>query len=167
MRFRPLFISEDERTPRPMFEQMTREQLVAELRRLDTERPSLGMPIALLAVGVALAVPGFGVTAIGLIGLLSSTQTMVMGLTAVSAILTGVGIIMVTVGVILAIVGGVSLGVRIKGRSNNGKQADEVRRRLEAVDNGQPIPVPAAALPALPPQANFVVPGAMQTVMTF
>ena len=166
VRFRPLLVSDDEKVPRPMFEQMTRDQLAAELKRLDDERPSLGMPIGLLVAGAALIIPGIGVTAVGVIGLIASARGAVMGLLTASAILTGVGFVMVTVGIILAIVGGVTLGVRIKGRHLNGNEADELRRRLEALDNGQPLPVPMPA-PAPAPEANFVVPGAMQTVMTF
>jgi hypothetical protein len=167
-RFRPLLVSEDERTPRPMFEQMTREQLVNELRRIDESRPGLGGPIALLAVGVALIIPGGGVTIAGLIGLIASLRTSAMvAFTTASAIVLGVGVVMVGVGIILAIVGGVSLGVRIKDRALNGREADEVRRRIDALDNGQPLPVPVPSALPPPPQANFVVPGAMQTVMTF
>ncbi len=161
-----LYVAQDERVPRPMFEPLSREQLVAELARIDGVRPGLGGPIALLAVGLALAVPGGGVTAAGLIGLLASSRLMSMGLgTLISAVLTGVGVVMVTVGVILAIVGGVTLGVRIKARSTNGKEADEIRRRMEALEAGQPLPPP----PQQPqgPQTNFVTPGPLQTLLTF
>jgi hypothetical protein len=157
-------VSEDERSPRPLFEQMSREQLLAELHRIDGARPGLGGPIAVLAVGVALIVPGVAVTAGGLIGLIASRSgsSMVLAFTTASAIILGVGFVMVTVGIILAIAGGVSLGLRIKARSVNGHEADEVRRRLEALDNGQPLPVPTAAS-----QASFIVPGSLQTVFTF
>src|SRR5687767_2751757 len=103
VRFRPIFISDDERKARPPFEQLSRDQLVAELHRVENERPGLGGPIAILAVGVALAVPGLGVTAIGLIGIFASTQTttMSMGLIAAgSIIVAAVGFVMVTVGII-------------------------------------------------------------------
>ncbi len=152
-RFAPLLVSEDEGVPRPMFDQLTREQLSAELRRLDETRPGLGGPIATLAVGVALIIPGLGITAGGLIGLIASARGTVMGFTTAAAIVLGVGFVMVTVGIILAIVGGITLGLRIKARTLNGREADEIRHRLDIMD-----PVP---------QANLVIPGPMQTVMTF
>lgn len=157
-------VSDDERTPRPMFEQMSREQLVAELHRIDDARPGLGGPIAVLVVGAALIIPGVGLTGGGLIALIASrsASSMMVAFTTASAIVLGVGFVMVTVGIILAIAGGVSLGLRIKARSVNGHEADEVRRRLDALDNGQPLPVPSAAS-----QARFVVPGSLQTVLTF
>src|SRR3954454_10742262 len=42
-------------------EQMTREELQAEYQRLDQERPSIGGPIALTAVGGGLLIIGLGV----------------------------------------------------------------------------------------------------------
>ncbi len=162
VRFSPLFASDDERVPRPMFEQLSREQLIAELRRLDETRPGLGGPIALLSVGVALIIPGVGVTIGGIIGLIASKAGVSMGVaTGISAVVMGVGVIMVAVGIVLTIVGAISLGARIRTRSINGKQMDEVRRRLDALDNGQPLGGPT------PAQANFVIPGPLQTVMTF
>ena len=165
-RFVPLFVTEDERTPRPMFEQMTRDQLVGELRRLDDVRPSLGMPIGLLVAGVLLILPGAPITVAGSIALGVALRGAMTGLAAGASILLGVGAVMLTVGAILAIVGGVNLGLRIRGRTLNGRQADEVRRRLDALENGQPLPAPIPETPS-PSQTHFVVPGAMQTVMTF
>ncbi len=165
-RFTPLLVSDDDRVPRPTLDQMSREQLAAELRRLDDERPSLGGPIATLVVGVALIVPGFGITVGGVIGLIANARGAVMGLTTASLILTGIGFAMVTVGIILCIVGGVKLGLRIKDRTLNGREADEIRRRIDAREWGQPQPVPMAP-PPLPAQSSLVVPGDLQTVMTF
>ncbi|MBS1149282.1 MAG: hypothetical protein H6Q89_980 [Myxococcaceae bacterium] len=166
VRFHPLRVSDDAQPP-PTFDQMSREQLRAELRRLDETRPSLGGPIAMLSVALALIIPGIPMTAIGVTGLVASARGAVVGWTLASGILTGVGFVIVTAGIILAIVGGVTLGVRLKARSESGRAADEVRRRLEALDPGQPLPVPPAEAPAPPPQANFVVPGPSQTVLTF
>lgn len=165
-------VSDDDDAPRPTLDSMTREQLSAELRRLEESRPGLGGPIALLSVGVVLVVPGaiFGFLGFALI---AAEVGMKAGAgTAVGYLLLAGGGVFVLVGVILAVVGLIKLITRIGARRAHGNEIDAVHQRLEAIDNPpQPVvddPAPAPApLPPPPPQANLVVPGAMRTLMTF
>ena len=152
---------------RPSLDQMTREQLVGELHRINGQRPGLGGPIATLAVGVAVIIPGLALSFGGLIALLATSagRTMVGMASTVAGVVLTVGLVMVGVGIVLAVVGGVSLGARLKARSQNGKEADDVRRRIQGIDQGTPAPLPVPEL--VFPQASFVNPSAMQTVLTF
>lgn len=160
-----VLVSDDEKPAKPID---SREGLLTELKRIDDSRPGLGGPVALLAVGVALVIPGLAFSVAGITGLITTTQlasTMMRVGYIVAGSFTGVGAVLIVVGAILATVGGVSLGARIRARSANGKEADEVRRKLDALDTGVPLPVPAPADPG--PQTNFVNPGGMQTVFSF
>jgi hypothetical protein len=166
-----LFVmSDDDEDVRPSIDAMTREQLAAELRRLDDTRPGLGGPIALMVVGVALAVPGAGIVLAGVsagLGFSGSYGS------AVALVFAGFGVALLVVGVILAIVGSIKLVGRISARRAHSADVDEVRKRIDTLDQAPPTapPPPGPELmpppPPPPPQANFVMPGAMQTVMTF
>lgn len=144
---------------------MTREQLGVELQRLQDARPGLGAPIALLAVGVPLIIGGGVTTVVGIALLITSIATRLpsMGLGLVAAtIVLGVGVVMFGVGVVLAIVGGVTLGAKLRARTLNGREQDEVRRRLDTFEFPAPQPVPPEV-----PQASLFAPTAMQPVFTF
>lgn len=146
---------------------MTRDQLRVELLRLQDSRPGLGAGIALLAVGAALLIPGAVVTIVGaglLVASLATRVSMGIGI-VVGAVVLGVGVIMAGVGVVLLIVGGITLATKIRARTLNGREQDEVRRRLDNLDNNG-FPPPQAVPPEVP-QASRMAPAAMQTVFTF
>lgn len=165
-------VSDDEET-RPSIDAMTREQLTAELRRLDETKPSLVGPIVLTAVGLGLGVGGYVGISILAASLFASGSAGGIGvvLLYVGFILVGVACI---VGIVLAIVGTVKLITRIIGKVKHGREVSEVQSRLDTMGSQPqlvppppeeaPLPLPP---PPPPPQANLVVPGAMQTVMTF
>ena len=160
-----LFVSDDEE--RPSIDAMTREQLAVELRRLDDTRPSLVGPIVLLGVGAALAIPGAVLVITGLPYLAFRAEALV------GALFIFGGGILLTVGVVLALIGGIKLAVRVGARSRHAEETDEVRKRIDTMDQTVPPPPPGPAPDAMPPppppppSANLVVPGGMQTVMTF
>jgi hypothetical protein len=164
-----VFVSDDDDGPRPSIDAMTREQLAVELRRLDENRPSLGGPIALLSVGVALCIPGAAI----IIGGLGAGFGFGSGSVAatVAILVVGFGAVLLTVGVILALVGSIKLASRIGARGAHAEEMDEVRKRIDTLDQTVPpiAPQPSDLLPPPPPppQANLVVPGPLQTVMTF
>ena len=157
-----VFVSSDEL--RPSIDAMTREQLAAELRRLEDTRPSLVGPIVLLSVGAVLAIPGAALIAIG-VGNLGGTSFVEVLMIAGGAMLT-------ITGVVLVLVGGIMLAVRLVRRGGHAADVDEVRMRIDVLDQTLPTPAaPATELvpppPPPPPRANLVVPGGLRTVMTF
>jgi len=165
-----LFVSDDD-GPRPSLDAMTREQLAVELRRLDETKPSIVGPIILLSVGGAVAIPGLYLVLTN-VGYLGTTSTAVR---IATFIVLGVGAVMITVGAILALVGGIKLATRLGERGRHAQDTDEVRKKIDALDQAAPPPPPPPPGPDMlpppppppPPQANLVVPGGMQTVMTF
>lgn len=161
-----VFVSDED--VRPSIDAMSREQLAVELRRLEENKPSLVGPIVLLSVGGALAIPGVYILLTGL----SSLGYYSSGFEAFLAVVfVGVGVAFLTAGVILAIVGGIKLATRLVGRGKHLEEVEEVRKRIDALDQTIPVPPPPPELvpppPPPPPQANLVIPGAMRTVMTF
>lgn len=167
-------VSDDEET-RPSLDTMTREQLVAELRRLDETRPSLVGPIVLLSVGVALAVPGYIVLNMLMGGLLGSAASITTNGSAVAVMylaFVGVGVLCI-VGIVLVIIGVVKLIKRIIAKGAHNREVDELQNRIDNFQPqqlDQPPPPPPALFPPPPPppaEANLVVPGGLRTVMTF
>lgn len=161
----------DDEDQRPSLDTMTREQLVREQRRLEDERPGLGGPIAQMAVGYPLLFGGIGVAFFGVGSLAFATSTGVL----VGFALIVVGGAMVTVGFILALVGTIRIFTRVSARSANAEAIDEVQQKIDALDQaplpGMAPPPPSDVVPPppppLPPEASFVRPGPMLTVMTF
>ncbi|MBS1151946.1 MAG: hypothetical protein H6Q89_3644 [Myxococcaceae bacterium] len=168
-------VSDDEDAPRPTLDSMTREQLAVELRRLDDTRPGLGGPIAMLSVGVVLAVPGVALGILGL-SLVAVEAGMKAGAgTAVGYLVMAGGGVFVLVGTILLIVGVVKLIKRIGARREHTEEVNQIQQRLDTLDQQPaplpgppPVPPPAPELAAPPPpQASWVVPGELITLATF
>ena len=167
-RLRLQFVADD--GPRPSLDTMTREQLAAELRRLDDTKPSIGGPIVLLSIGAGLSIPGayFLISGLSTAAFNSGTFTQAAGY-----ILAGFGGVLLTAGLILVIVGAILLPMRLSKRTAHAEETEQIRRKMDTMDQGAPPPPPGPEEmvppppPPPPPQANFVVPGAMRTVMTF
>jgi hypothetical protein len=180
-------VSSEEDEGRPSLDSMTREQLAAEMRRLDETRPSLVGPIVLTAVGVGLLTGGYVLLNVfygGLTGLSVTGNSTAVLLTYLGFLAVG----LVTIaGVVLAIIGSVKLITRIVAKIRHGREVSEVQSRIDEVDRSPPSlappppipePLPLAPVPDVPPppplpppppppQANLVIPPAMQLVMTF
>lgn len=160
VRLKPIFVADEEKSATPVFETMGRDELYAQLKRLEDSRPGLGGPIAALAIGVALVLPGAGITVAGAVSLIAGLRgvTGMAALTTAGIVLLSLGVVMVVVGAILCTVGGIKLGSHIRERTLNGREADEVRRRIDALGPLQPQPVPMSRLQT---------PEVLQTVLTF
>ncbi|MBK7861880.1 MAG: hypothetical protein IPJ65_25345 [Archangiaceae bacterium] len=120
-------------------ESMNRVQLQAEYDRLDRERPGLGGPIALSAVGGGLVLVSFlfaleGLAAFGY-----------YDAAAMGYALLGLATVAVIVGAVLLTVGLVKLFTRLGPRKEYGQRMDDVRARIDTLDQGgaqQPPPPP-------------------------
>lgn len=171
-----LFVSDDEETKKPSIDAMTRDQLAAELRRLDETKPSIVGPIVMLAIGAPLVIGGslIVIEGLGNIAAVSGTTfSATFGAYFVGYFLIIAGAAFITVGAILAIIGGIKLAMRLGSKRAHTEETDEIRKRIDTMDQAAPPPQPPPPPelmpppPPPPPQANFVVPGQMMTMMTF
>jgi hypothetical protein len=156
---RVVFVSDDE-APTMSIDQMTRDQQVNELRRIEENRPSLVGPIVLLSIGGALLIEGVynlfsGLYTVGLGGTIYATA---------GYIVLGIGAISITVGVILGVIGLVKLLGRLSARREAASQIDELHRRI---DSAPPVGIPPPPPPMPPPSANWVLPSEGMTVASF
>jgi hypothetical protein len=134
-------------------EQMTREQLQAELADLGAEKPSLGGPIALTAVGGVLTLGAWACIGLGLTLVVGSASEFA---TAWGFVIAGVGVVAGIVGAVLLIVGLVKLFTRLGERRTYQQRIDDVKARLEAIDREAPAPPPPpSSFPDAPPGAGF------------
>lgn len=131
-------------------EQMTREQLQIEYQRLDVEKPGLGGPIALLAVGGGLLFVCLPFLYLAVVAFAEGGATSVILL----------GYIFLVFGAALAITGGVLLTVglvklfqRIGERRAYAQRMEDINARLESLDRtgAPPPPPPPSSMPPPPP----------------
>lgn len=131
-------------------EAMTRDEVQAEITRLESSRPGLVGPIVLLSVGG-------GLTILSILFF------------AVEATIAGA--VFIVPGAALGIVGGILLGVRLAGRGTYVAQLRAAQRRLDALEPQPPPPPPPPDAPPPPPppppQADFLTPTPMLLVATF
>jgi hypothetical protein len=112
----------DDTQPQVPLDQMTREQLRAEYRRLDESRPSLGGQIAAVVLG--------GVTiASGVIVLYGSFIVALFGTAPITAIVIGCGLILG--GAAVLTVGIIMLKAVIAERRPYGEAMQEIQERLD------------------------------------
>lgn len=119
----------------PMNPAATPEQLRAEIRELESLKPSLGLPITLLVIGGIVAVNGLGVVVLGII----STPLLLVGL-----VITGIG-------VPLLILGAVLLSNRIAERKQYNEEIELRENRLRQYERMGPQ---SPASPWPPPQVR-------------
>jgi hypothetical protein len=129
----------------------TLQELRDERARIDATRPSLGGPIALLAVGAGLCLVGLGVGIGGLELLffyfftgLGASYYGALGtvLTIVGFVLLGVAVVAIAVGIPLAVIGGVRLKRTINERTEIGKSMNEIDDQIRALEENAPPPAP-------------------------
>jgi hypothetical protein len=144
---------------------LTRTELESEYRRIDSEKPGLGMPIGFMAGG------GGGLVVGGLFILEGS------GIYGSSGLLL-LGGIAVIVGGVFIVIGVINLIIRIVRRNECDAQLAEINARLDALDrngeqppppppgfdNGPPPPPPP---PPLPPGASWQGPDARMLLASF
>jgi hypothetical protein len=142
-------------------EQMTREQLQAEYRRLDNNRPSLVLGIVLTAAGGGALLGGIVLGAYGIfVGyLFTGVDSIVQTLGWVIAIVAGAAFV---AGCILLPIGLVKLFHGLSLRRAYGARMDDVNARLEQLDRGgYPPPAPGNDLTPPPPPPPPPPPGAL------
>ncbi len=164
-RFPLLFVAAGDDRPRPSIDAMTREQLAVELRRLDNTVPSLVGPIVLLSVGGVLCVPGAALMIYGITTAGEASSVAILGYFVAT-----LGVAVLTVGVVLALIGGIKLATRSGSRRKHAEDTNEVRMKIDEMDQIVPPPPGPDMMPPPPPpppHANLVNPATMQTVMTF
>ena len=130
-------------------EQMTREQLQIEYQRLDVEKPGLGGPIALLAVGGGLLFVCIPFLYLAVLAFAEGGTSVLL-----------LGYIFLVFGAALAITGGVLLTVglvklfqRIGERRAYAQRMEDINARLESLDRtgAPPPPPPPSSMPPPPP----------------
>lgn len=129
---------------------LTLQQLRDERTRLDNSRPSLGGPIAMLAVGAALAIAGLGFGLSGaylvigyiIAGAFSGASTVGTIVTVAGFVVLGIGVVLLAVGIPLAIIGGVRLKRTINERTAIGVEMNAVDEKIKALEEGAAPPPP-------------------------
>ncbi len=137
----------------PTFEGWTRAQLQAEARRLEDERPGLGGPIAMMAVGGAIGVIDLVVVFLGGVFALLTRGGFDPGFTI------GVSIVgLVAAGLLIA--GGILLRGLSYDRNRLGQQLDRVNQAIERLSAPvePPRDIPPAMQPPSPQQVRFSTP---------
>lgn len=119
----------------PMNPEATPEALRDEIRRLEALKPSLGLPITLLAVGGAVSLNGLGVMLLGVVG----------------PPLFIFGVVVVALGMPLIAIGAVMLVNRIAERRQYNEEIELRQTQLRQLGPRQPLP-PASPFP--PPQVR-------------
>jgi hypothetical protein len=148
-----MLLAQDSAPPLPppgVAQPLTLQQLRDERARLDATRPSLGGPIAMLAVGAVLALSGAGFAASGLYtvigyilaGAFSGASTVGTIVTVAGFVILGIGVVMLAVGIPLAIIGGVRLKKTIGERSAIGVELNAVDEKIKALEEGAAPPPP-------------------------
>ncbi len=113
------------------------EQLRAESRRLNDNKPSIAGPIVLLAVGAGLGVfIGAPFTYAGIVALAAGYGS--------GLLIFGLAVLLPAIA--MAVIGGIWLGARLSERHAVGEQIDEIERRIPNAPGGggnQPAGVPS------------------------
>jgi hypothetical protein len=150
-----MLLAQDAPPPQPpavgglgLAQPLTLQQLHAERDRLDASRPSLGGPIAMLAVGVALTLAGvgFGLSGAYLIvgyavaGVFSGASTVGTAITIAAFVVLGIGVVLLAVGIPLAIIGGVRLKRTLNERSAIGVEMGVIEEKIKALEDVAPPP---------------------------
>ena len=126
------------------------QELRDERTRLDATRPSLGGPIAMLAVGAGLALVGAGVGLGGLELLIAyffttglyGGSSIATVFTVAGFVLLGIGVVMLGVGIPLAIIGGIRLKKTINERTAIGVEMNLIDDQIKALEDNVPPPAP-------------------------
>jgi hypothetical protein len=123
-------------------ERMSRTELNAELERLERERPGLGGPIALMAIGGALTFPAVYLL-VGAISGAGGWANVILGLAGV--ILSAAAVTMVVIGIVLLV-------KRIPPRNQMAQRMDDLKARLDTLNKSDaPSPPSYDELPPPPP----------------
>jgi hypothetical protein len=116
-------------------EQMTREQLQGEYRRLDSERPGLGIGIGLTAAGGGCLVIGgvYGLYAFWLSYLFNGVDSTVVSIGIGATVFC---VALVVAGAIMLPIGIYKLVKSLRARRAYGERMDDINARLEQMDRG-------------------------------
>ena len=151
-----MLLAQDTPPPPPGVETLpaqprTLQELHAERERLDATRPSVGGPVAMLAVGAGLCVVG---AVVGLVGLdllltyfltgLGSSYYGTLGtfLTVAGFVCVGIAVVAIAVGIPLAVIGGIRLKKTVNERSAVGEQMNAIDEQIRALEENTPPPAP-------------------------
>jgi hypothetical protein len=128
------------------------QDLRADYQRLEESRPGLAGPIVMLAIGVPCLAVG---AALLYTFALYSFSVAFLPVFVISVAL-------VVVGIVLAIIGGVRLGRTIRDRGSIGRQMEDVKRQIEALESAPPPPPPPSSV-----ERNGQVPTPGFALLTF
>ena len=113
------------------------QELRAEYQRLEEGRPGIVGPIVMLAIGVPCLIVGIAFLYTFLIyGAFDLAWLPVLFL----------GIAFGVVGLILGIVGGVKLGRNIRDRGQIGREMEDIKRQIDALESAPPPPPPPSSV---------------------
>lgn len=129
----------------PTYAGWTRAQLETEGRRLEDERPGIGGPVAMMAIGAALG-------AVDLIALFFGGLVALLGGNLDAGYIISVSLTAV-VAIGLMVVAGILLKGLSKERAENTRRIDEVKSAIERL-----MPAPFEPPPNVPPAMQLPVP---------
>lgn len=161
----PPWYSEADELPQHVVEELNAKQLRGVLLILEERRPNYLLPSILFAVGLGVGIP-VGLIAYSVFLSASSSANIIAAIFTV--FFAGYLAVVAAACGLLALAGVAVFVVRGFQRNTYMAVEDRVRARLLAIEV-KPLPPPASPPETLPPppQANFVVPRAMQTVISF
>lgn len=112
------------------------QDLRAEYQRLDESRPGLAGPIVMLAIGVPCLAVGAGLL----------YTFLVYSVSVYTIPILIIGLALIAVGLVLGIVGGVKLGRNIRERNDIGRQMEDIKRQIDALESAPPPPPPPSSV---------------------
>lgn len=126
----------------------SRDQLNAEITRLDAERPSFGAPIALLSIGAGSLLLGGYLGTTGVVALATRSATLTPEQRTAASIALIAGISVFAIGATLAILGTVLLLKRLSALKAHSQQLEDARKKLDRLNEEAPPapPVPVTLL---------------------
>lgn len=126
----------------------TLQQLRDERAALDATRPSVGGPVAMLAVGAGLCLFGvaFGIVGLELLVLYLFTGSSLGYLgtvfTVMGFVFAGLAVVAIAVGIPLAVVGGIRLKKTVNERSKIGEEMNKLDEQMKQLEDLTPPAAP-------------------------
>lgn len=153
-RFSAHLIEAQTQAPQPNdYSTWSREELLAEYNRLEADRPSVAMPIALMATGVVALVVGLYCGLFGLVLSAAGSSSSTLLIVAAVAGLAGLGLLLS--GIVLLI-------GALHDRRAMGTEMDRIQEQLHdrspGIQPGPPAPPPTGPVPPMPGPTQVFAP---------
>lgn len=147
---------------------MTEDQMMARLKELKANRPSLVGPIVMLSVGAVLAIPGayFLVATIEVLGATMATKSAFVAIfgTIAGVVLGAFTVVFLLPAAILVTLGAIFLPLGLSEMNAQDEEREDLERRLNTMPAREIGPPPPPPPP--PPQAHLTHP-VLRPVLVF